>query len=195
MGWGVGLEIPGAQLRHQRLRLNHSQADAARIIGCYGGTVGAWERRETAHVSDKYAEGVKAYLELTPATAPPRATRKGANQYTSRPDCHPDRCPHYPDCVALQHAQLWTLCEVLPPLEADLLRYDRLVQSDAPDIPDLRFHRRLVRAPGRLAELASSANSAVSEAAPSSRPKRRDLVLPEPATPAELALPANSALS
>jgi len=137
MGWKVGLTIPGAVLKERRTSLGHSQAEAGCEVGCNASTYGAWERRPVARISTRHAAAVRAYLRRS------RPGSSGLNRPVSRgvedSVCSPSSCSHYYQCVHLMHAGLWTVCEVEPPLEADLLRHNALLETGAYRVQDQQF--------------------------------------------------------
>ena len=147
MGWKVGLTVPGAALRAHREALGHSQRDAARIMDTHHSVLSRWENSDVAAISTRHADAVRSYLARSPdharmsGRAPlGRAERPGcAGLGPAAQPCTPATCERYHDCVALQRAGLWTLCELEPPTLPDLLRYDRLVHAGALDAQSVQF--------------------------------------------------------
>jgi len=142
MGWEVGLTVPGAALKAHRKALGHSQRDAARIIDTHRSVFSRWENSDVAAISTRHAAAVRSYLgRARDASDPQSLTESGTAQLQAEwyEPCTPAACERYDDCVALQRAGLWTLCEVEPPTLPDLLRYERLVRSGALDPQSVHF--------------------------------------------------------
>ena len=142
MGWKVGLIVPGAALKAHRKALGHSQRDAARIIDTHRSVFSRWENSDVAAISTRHAAAVRSYLGRTrDAPSPQSPAESGTAQLGAEwyEPCTPAACERYDDCVALQRAGLWTLCEVEAPTLPDLLRCDRLLSSGELDAASLQF--------------------------------------------------------